>query len=851
MLKRWARGLVAVLGVVLLAGVVHAAPEAGAQPVSVAEQVAGERDEPVLIVHYYRPDGQYDRWNVWTWGVGEEGRGVAFDRETAFGRYAVIELDDDASRQGLLLRRGNWEQRDVPQDRFVELDDDGVTEVWLVSGNPSVFMNPDAVDVSTRIVGAFLDAGDEILLTVSTPLTQEQLDGITVLHENVPNRYKADSVVRSEALVTQGVAYTVRLDKPVADRDVAKLSVSIPGIGTIATVYARDVLTELRFTALEARLGAVYSREATTFRVWSPVADAVDVLLYREHDDRRPAVVRRLSREARGLWSVTLEGDLHGRAYRFRYRSYGEDRVAPDIHARAATNDSSKSIVVDLSRTHPEGWATVEPPRLESPTDEVIYEIHVRDFSIDDPSTPAAHRGMYEGLIHRGSVSTPDGTVATGLAHLEELGVTAVHLLPIHDYTGERDQYNWGYWTALFNVPESNYASRVDEPMLAITELKRAIHGLHEAGIRVILDVVYNHTSTSGEWSPFFQSVPYYWFRTTPDGVLRNDAGVGNSLADERPMVRKYIEDSLAYWTTEYRVDGFRFDLIGTHKPSSVRKWVERVRRLRPDLTIYGEPWTGGGPLYFGKGMQKRVGLAVFNDHLRNALRGDLDGKATGFATGRGGDVAAVKRGVMGAIDDFTASPTETINYVSAHDNLTFWDKLVLAQPDATDEQRLAMHRLAHAAVLTSQGIAFIHGGADYARTKGGNHNSYNAGDDVNRFDWERKAEFAETVDYIAGLIELRTSRALLRLDSAEAVRDALRWHDEGAGDDVISYTLRAPGEKAMFIAYNGSPREQVIELPEGAWRVLADDDEASATPLRTSGDSYTMPAYSALVLAR
>ena len=650
--------------------------------------------------------------------------------------------------------------------------------------------------------------------------------------------------------------YEVRLDRPVRFEDLDDLTFHAPDLDA-ATVYARDALTEDRFTALDATLGPEHTPGATTFRVWSPVSDSVDVLLYDRLDAPRPSRTVAMEHAGRGVWAATVDGDLHGAAYQIRFRSYGEDRVVPDIHCLAATYDSRRSVVVDLDRTDPEGWGETPLPFLARPTDEVIYEVHVRDFSIANEGVPARKRGTYLGMVESPTLDTPGGPVRTGLDHLLELGVTGVHLLPIQDFTAGIGEYNWGYWTTLFNVAESNYSTNPREPLLAITELKEMIRAMHGAGLRVILDVVYNHTSSSGRFSAFDQSVPYYYFRTTLDGSLRNDAGVGNSMADERPMVRKYISDSLAYWTEEYRIDGYRFDLLGTHRPESVESWVQRLRSIRDDLTIYGEPWTGGGPTYFPKGAQRGLGLAVFNDHLRNAIRGDLDGDAIGFATGPGGDEASIARGVAGAITDFAHAPTETINYASAHDNLTMWDKILRVTPGATDAQRRAMQKLAHGVVLTSQGIAFIHGGAPFARTKGGNHNSYNAGDSVNAYDWDRKAEYRDVFDYVAGLVELRRARPAFRIADRRLVREAVRGPaaTNDPGDGLLGFTIRGDvvGDDwgLIRVVYNGSPDERSVDLGAGTWNLVVDHERAGTETIRRVGGTHTMPPYSMIVVHR
>ncbi len=826
-----------------------------AQPVSVRDQIdlSAYPDQSVLIVHYHRPDGAYADWNIWAWPDGGEGGRFNFDGETEFSRYATLAFPKDVPLVGMIVREGEWVSKDVDRDRFARLSPGGVAEVWLVAGDDRVFTSPASVDLSVRIVGAFLDGPDLIHFTTSSPLETSVLDR-TILENRrgQPSPYEIVSIEPASERPTRGTTYSIRISSEVAIGDLGHLVINPPGIRP-ATVFARDILNADRFTALDAQLGAHYTPASTTFRTWSPVSDSVDLLLFQEPDSKLPFLAVPLQRDERGVWEATVEGNFHGMAYQYWFKSYGVDRVTADIHCLAATSDSLRSIVVDPSRFNPEGWRDAPLPGLDQPTDEVIYEIHVRDFSVFDDSLDPDLRGTYAGLMHRGRIKADGREVRTGLNHLEELGVTAVHLLPIQDFTAPIDQYNWGYWTALFNVVEANYASDPRDPLRAPAELKQAILGLQQAGIRVILDVVYNHTSTSYELSPFDQSVPYYYFRTTIDGVLRNDAGVGNSMADERPMVRKYIGDSLEYWTREYRIDGYRFDLLGTHQPESVREWVQRIRSIRPDATIYGEPWTGGGPIYFGKGTQRGMGIAVFNDHLRNAIRGDLDGTAMGYATGPAGDIESIRRGVMGAIDDFTDSPTETINYASAHDNLTLWDKILITQPGATDQQRRAMQKFAHAIVLTSQGIPFIHGGADFARTKGGNHNSYEAGDEVNKFDWARKAEYENVFTYVAGLIELRKAYPEFRLSSRDEVRQSVRWRgfSPRVPREVIAALIDSGEGRTLQVIYNGTDAEQSVPLPEGDWGVLVDHDTAGTEVLRNARTRVTLAPYSAMVLIK
>ncbi len=803
-----------------------------------------------LVVHYHRPDGNYEGWNLWCWAEGGEGKSYPFEGTDLFGRYAIVPLSGDIPRAGLIIRRGNWEEKDFDQDRFVPITKGEVTEVWIVSGEEAVRTDPKSVDLTLKIIAAFLDAPDRITLATTAPLSPAQRRGI-----DVGLRGREGQTLPVRAVTADGTSggkplYAIELGRRVPAQDVGRVELrfnerafdDLPP----RVVFARDVLDGAEFLDANATFGPQYTPERTLFSTWSPVAEKVELVLWSNGPTATPVAVTLVGPD-RGTWQASVTGDLHGVHYQYRFTAYGETRQVPDMHCHAATSDSTRSVIVDLDRLKPEGWDEAKAPTLAQPTDEVIYEIHVRDFSIRDETCPPEDRGFYRGLM-RGSPRTA-AAPSTGIEHLAELAVTAVHLLPIHDFTARRDEYNWGYWTTLFNVPEANYGSDPSDPFSPIRELREAILGLHARGIRVILDVVYNHTSNASPDSPFGAPAPFYLFRTTRDGRLTNDTGVGNTIADERPVMRKYITESLRHWLRHYRIDGFRFDLLGCHEPETVRACVEAIRAERPDATIYGEPWTGGGRIRFGKGAQRGQSIAVFNDHLRNAIRGDLDGTTIGFATGVGGDADAVRRGVMGAIDDFTSEPTETINYTSAHDNLTLWDKIVKTQPNASDAERRSMAKLAHGVVLTSQGIAFLHGGCDFARTKQGEHNSYDKGDDINLFDWRRKHAYHDVFDYIAGLVRLRREHPAFRMTDDAAVRKAIRFLDSGrAVAFTIDGTMTDDPWKRILVAYNDEPTALELTLPKGDWRLVVDENRAGVETLSTVRGTITLPAYSMIV---
>ena len=842
---------VAVLGWLPATPAVANLTAANAPDLSAVEPIArpAPAGRSLLVIHYHRPDGDYAGWNVWAWADGREGRAYAFTAASPFGRTALIELPADASQGNFIVRRNDWEQKDVGHDRAVPFDADRVAEVWLVSGDPAVYGDVDEIDFEPKVRAAYLDAPRRLRVALSRPVAVDEIDPRSVRFTVGEDAIGVSSLAAAKGNPHAAGVLDVQLAEAVTALPMHEpMRFTLPGVEP-AMVTPRDVLNDKAWAALDAEFGPAWTPEATRFRTWSPVSRRVELLLFDSADDAEPTRRIDLSRGDRGVWEANVAGDLDGVFYQYRFHRLGEAVTVPDIHAFAATSDSRRSMVVNLARTDPEGFASHEVPVLARPTDEVIYEIHVRDYSVDDPNVPEHHRGRYLGMTHDAPAdrSAIPG-VATSLTHLEELGVTAVHLLPIQDFGSERHEYNWGYWTSLFNVPESQYSTTPGDPANTIRELKQTIQALHGRGIRVILDVVYNHTSISSDPNPYEAAMPGYFLRRTDTGEYRNDAGTGNSVADERPMVRKYIVDSLAFWTRHYKVDGFRFDLVGTHHPETVAAITDRLRAIRGDITLYGEPWTGGGPTYFGKGAQRGTGFAVFNDHFRNALRGDLDGSATGFATGPGGNTGDVRRGLAGAISDFADSPVETVNYVSAHDNRSFWDKLVYSHgPSVNDAMKQRMLRLAHGAVLTAQGIAFIHGGADFARTKQGHHNSYNAGDEINRFDWRRKGEYLATHRYLAGLIELRRAHPAFRLTSAEEVRQHLRFLEPRSAVVAFALNGEAVGDpwRRILVALNGGPIPRSLDLPRGTWHVAVDHRRAGVKPVGRARSRVVLPPYS------
>lgn len=578
-------------------------------------------------------------------------------------------------------------------------------------------------------------------------------------------------------------------------------------------VFARNILASPEFYE-PGFLGSKWSKSETVFRVWSPVSSRAYLLL-EDPSQRLP-----MKRLANGTWSVTVPGDLHGRRYRYEFTSYSEKRTATDINCFAASPDSKWSMVVDLSRTNPAAWPHKRGWTLKSATDATIYEISVRDFTVSPSSgVDAEKRGKYLGLVQPGK--------GLPLDYLKGLGFNYVHLLPAQNFLSSPGKYTWGYATNLFNVPEETYSVTPNDPIGVIREFKQMVAGLHQAGIGVVMDVVYNHTwPPQGTESNFWQTVPYFYFRTNERGEVLNESGVGNALNDDQPMVRKFVQDSLIYWTRENDVDGFRFDLLGMFRPASVRQWAKALRAVRPDILLYGEPWTGGGPTRFGMGAQRGRTVAVFNDHFRNLMRGETDGSRPGFALGASADEGELYKAITGWIDTkagqhdgLTDQPSESINYVSAHDNMTLLDRIAKSIPAESPELRQRALKFSAACVFLSQGVPFWEGGAEMGRTKGRIRDSYNSGDAVNGFDWARGEKFQAMRDYLKSLVALRKTYPHFRLQAAD-IRTKIHRVEV---DSENAYAFRIDGNPSVLVVLHAFTKMESVKLPGGLWKVVSD----------------------------
>ncbi|MEW6282097.1 MAG: type I pullulanase [Candidatus Eremiobacterota bacterium] len=572
-------------------------------------------------------------------------------------------------------------------------------------------------------------------------------------------------------------------------------------------------------------LGCLFEPGATVFRVWAPTAPTVSLCLYAHPEGGAPRVVP-MRANPDGSWEVRLIEDCRGLYYTLR----ANGREVIDPYARAVTRHDGRGIVLD-DRT------PVTPRPTFAPEEAIVYELHVRDFTID-PDSGVRLKGKFLGLTEAG---TRCGDLTTGLDHLTELGVNVVQLMPVADFLNDGTAYGWGYDSVHFNAPDAWYAT---SPEQSVGELKQLVSALHARGMRVTLDVVYNHTMENPQRVFSFEGlVPGYYYRLRPDATLYNGSGVGNEFRSEAPMARRFLLDSTRYWVEEVGVDGFRFDLMGLIDIETMTEVVDSLHRIDPKLLIYGEPWAAGEtPIRItSKGTQRGRGFAVFNDNFRDALKGHVFTPTdAGFVqTGRHAD--RVRLGIDGSVDDFADSPLESLNYVECHDNHTFWDRLTLSMPEASEQEREAADRLGAAVLFTSRGIPFLQSGQEFRRTKGGEDNTYNLPDRVNMIRWKDKAKHRELYAYYRGLIALRKAHPMFRLGTAEFLNSP---------DGTVVYTLRDRWEEAV-LAFNPLTAPLTVTLAPGQWRVYADGTRASADPFAVVSGTVRVPPRSSLIVGR
>ena len=863
----------------------------GNSVVVVSDEDANDTNTVTIKLHYTRNNADYTGWNVWAWWLGQGGQQYDFVEENN-ERVATITLESGraTSSVSFKIRLNQWEQEEG--ERKIDVSK-------IVSGTVHYYVN-SSESAGTKILGEDAIVGNKISsakldyetgkVTIETSLPVDNPDSDFVIYNT---QSEADSIEINK-VESNGCIYTLTLSNTLDLVNLYKYKIRYDGYdyGISTTgVYATDKFAK-EFTYTGDDLGATWSADSTTFKVWAPTAEKVEVQLYSHGSDEEATSTTKLNshsmtRKEDGVWTLTLEGNWKDTYYTYLTTVNGEVEESCDPYARTTGVNGERAMIIDLDSTDPEGWDDdVSPNQGMSYTDAVIYELHVRDFSIDDSSGVSdVNQGKFLAFTEDGTTLNDAGEVATGIDYLTDLGVTHLHLLPVYDYASidetlnedekaadSSKQFNWGYDPENYNVPEGSYSTNAYDGNVRVAEMKQMVQALHENNINVIMDVVYNHVYDAGNFC-FNEIVPDYFSRKNADGSYSNGSGCGNDTASEREMVRKYIVESVMYWAEEYHIDGFRFDLVGLLDAATINEIVDTVHKKYPNVIFYGEGWTMGTAAEEGTVMATQANsgstpnFAYFSDTIRNLLAGE-NGKTTGFVSGTTGKEKDIAN-CFKATTWWCKSPTQTVNYASCHDNYTLMDKLVKTRTDASKADLTKMNNLAAAIYMMSEGIPFIHAGEEFLRQKldeNGNsvENSYKSPDSVNSIDWNKLEENQNVSEYYQGLIEFRKNHAALRLTKASDVAANVQYN--WIANEVVQFVIN--GQKhingnegngtvadevsdGIVVIFNATTSSKNVNLPNGEWKVCIDNDNAGAEGIRTVSGSVNVAGISAMVLVQ
>ncbi len=867
-------------------------------PVSITAGSASAADCPTaqcatLTVHYKRTSvpPSYGDWGLWLWAFKAD-PGLPESQVTPFSGsqldekgYAVlttkVPITPNVTQLGLIPRLKSGWTKDVDLDRLVNLDANKSAEIWIQQGDGYIYNNSSFI-LPSEIWSATIETFRTIKVTLSKPngtagagFTIEGVDAPAILMaEKVKDLNNGTTSSNKQWLVTTvtdiplGSSLTLKHEDP----DPTRTSFGTKLINPAAIFSSTDFVNAFTYTGDD--LGATHTAAKTDFRVWAPTASEVSLLTYASADAaKNTATVTPMVKSEKGTWTASLSGDRHLQVYMYRVTVGGNTEEAVDPYARSVTANGVRGVVIDLSKTNPAGFvAQAKPAFSGNAADSIMYELHVRDASIEASSgVKAADRGKFKGLAQLGtSVKVGKVSGSTGLSYMKELGVTHVQLLPMYDYASGGDElnptFNWGYDPEHFNTPEGQYSSDPTNPVARISELKTAIQAMHKAGLRVTMDVVYGHVASATEFSQNL-IVPGYWFRKDASGNLTNRSGCGNDTATERPMVRKFIVDSMKYWTKEYKLDGFRIDQMGLWDVTTLNQVREAVRAIEPKATIIGEAWSMGGDSGLPQGNQAQLvnmpGIGGFNDGIRNAVKGSPDGLSDGgYVNGNpGGTLAALKAGIIGhtpsnvlTVPWMTLDAGQSVNYAEAHDNMTLFDKLWAVNNQSSKAAVAKQSRQISSLLFAAQGTAFIQAGQEFLRTKNGDHNSYRSSDAVNSLKWTERITQKVTVDYNKGLIAMRKAHPAFRLKTPASIQANLKFLN--APNNVLAFSLNGKAVKdkwaTIVVISNPNSTTQKVNLPAtGDWKVVVSGDKAGVATLATLKKAKTasVPANSTLII--
>lgn len=812
-------------------------------------------DESIdLTVHFNNYDGDYNDVQVEAY-VNEDKKLPIDMTEEDFGIKGQIIVDETLNQSEILISITDRSQQAVYSVKKIK---EGKAEVFLVQNNDRVFYTMDDAVYTPAITDAKLMDANIIVLDANMPFkaTLEEIevfvnDEVVSLSDMTYEPF-SDEFISPKAVVLElsdSVLYSDEIQIKLPKFELTKVQ--------LGDVYDTKAFNETY--NYDGVLGPIYTSDGTTFKVWAPTAQDVNLAFFDDHKSDATESFDMIMSD-QGVWEVTVDGDLHNQLFAYEVKHINDYEYVVDPYAKGVSVNGILSAVIDLERTNPEGWPADYKTDFSAITDAVMYEIHVRDLSMHGESG-IENKGLFLGFTEK-NTKTKNG-FSTGLDYIKDLGVTHIQFMPIYDYGSINEakndyDFNWGYDPVNYNALEGSYSSDPFTPDVRIYEFKKAVQSIHDADMKVTMDVVYNHVYSVNAMA-FEKLVPGYYFRKEGDNFA-NGSGCGNETASERYMMRKFMVDSVSYLAKEYHLDGFRFDLMGLHD-------VETMNQIRDALdesiTIIGEGWNMGNVLPEGdKANQNQAhlmpGIAHFNDTIRDGLKGSVfDGLDQGFVSGKENMANTVFSGIVGGVKFEELStwgdvePSQVVTYVEAHDNNTLYDKLKISNPDATPAEIEKMHVLADSIILTSQGVPFIHAGQEFMRTKLGDENSYKSSDIVNRLDWTRREKYDDLVTYFKTLIEMRKNHQAFRMATADDIRENL--HRMNVGGNVIAYAINDPEDSwdSIVVIHNAEHEPVELKLPESAkWHVVVENGKANLETLRVvEGDTISVSDISTTIL--
>ncbi|MBC8063071.1 MAG: type I pullulanase [Clostridiaceae bacterium] len=607
----------------------------------------------------------------------------------------------------------------------------------------------------------------------------------------------------------------------------------------------------------ENELGLFYSNISSTFKVWSPVASTVTLLIYKSGDTLVSENPHRFKMdESKGVFSIAVKGDLKGMFYSYEVTAFEKTNIAVDPYAKGVGINGERGAIINLEETNPLNWETDTLLFTKSYTDAIIYETSIRDISMH-PESGITNKGKFLGLTEINTKSTKN--ISTGLDHIIEMGITHLQLMPFFDFSytsvdeKNPEKYNWGYDPQNYNVPEGSFATNPYSPKCRIKELKEMIFSLHSKGISINMDVVYNHVAFHNN-NNFEKIFPGYYLRRNLDGSFSNGSGCSNDTASEQKMMRKFIIDSVLFWAKEYHLDGFRFDLMGLHDIDTMNLIKENLNSLGRPIMVYGEGWNLDTPIpivskAIKANARKTPEISYFNDFIRDLVKGNVfDLYEQGFVSGKGkleSDLKEVISGTPGIL----LSPEQSINYVSCHDNSTLWDKFQDSNRYDSLTDRMKMVKLSNAIILTSQGVPLLHSGEEFLRTKFGEHNSFNSSDAINALNWDLKYQNQEVVNYYKGLINIRKSHPAFRMTNYHDIQNNLEFLNN-MPENVVGYLIKNNANKdtwkTIMVIFNANKYSTWITVPPSPWNLVVNELTAGLESIKLiDSDRIEVPGIS------